>query len=210
MIDRKIFGSKAVAQMLAFLLALQFAAVPARAQATPASLSIIVVQGEGSNGRVRERATQEPVIRVVDENQQPVVGAAVVFTLPTEGATGVFGNGAKTVTVLTDRNGAAAAQGLRFNQIPGNVQVHVNVSYKGLTARTSILQVSTAPAGYKPPTNGHGHGKIIAILAVLAAGGAAGAVYATQKNGSTTTPTTPSAPVTIGLTPGAGTLAPPN
>jgi hypothetical protein len=133
----------------------------------------------------------------------------VVFTLPTEGATGEFGNGSKTLTVLTDSEGVAVAQGLRFNQIPGKVPVHVNVSYKGLTARTNITQIVVAPPGYKPGGGG-GSGKVIAIVAALAAAGAGGAFYALRSSGKTTSTTAPTAPAAIGITPGTGTLAPPH
>jgi hypothetical protein len=201
-------GSQAVARALASLLALQLAGVTAHGQAFPTSLTITVVQGEGAIGRVRERASQDPVVRVSDEKQNPLPGAAVVFTLPTEGATGSFANGAKTVTVMTDHEGIATAQGLRFNQIPGKVQMHVNVSYKGLTARTNILQVSEAPAGYQPKTGG-GSKKVIIILAVLAAGGAGGAAVALRGSSNSTPSATPAAPTAIGITAGAGTLAPP-
>ena len=199
-------GSNLLARGLAFLLVLQ---LPLDAQTLPTALQIVTVQGEGAAGRVQQKATQEPAVRVLDENEKPVSGAAVVFTLPTEGATGAFGNGSKTLTLVTDASGVASAQGLRFNQIPGKVPVHVNASYKGLTARTTILQISEAPAGYKPSTGG-GHGKLIAILAILGAAGAGGAYYAISQNTSSTTTTPiPTGPSPIGITPGTGTIAPP-
>ncbi len=202
-----IFGPRAAAQALAFTLALQMAGSPAAGQSLPTSLKIVVVQGEGIAGRVRQRAAQNPAVRIVDENEKPISGAAVVFTLPTEGATGVFAGGAKTFTIVTDAEGVAVAQGLRFNQIPGKVPVHVNASYKGLMARASITQIVEAPDGYKPGGGG-GSGKIIAILAILGAGGAGGAFYAMHKSGSTPS-AVPAGPPAIGITPGAGTLSPP-
>ena len=169
----------------------------------------VAVEGEGATGPVRERPSHVPVIRVADEKEKPVSGLAVVFTLPTEGATGAFPNGAKTLMVMTDAEGTATAQGFRFNQIPGKVQMNVNVSYKGLTARAYITQTSVAPAGYKPSKGGH-TGLLIAILAVAAAGGAGGAYFATHKSGTTTPSTTITGPLPISLTPGTGTLAPPH
>jgi hypothetical protein len=170
-------------------------------------LDLIVVRGEGATGRVRQRPAQEPVVRVLDDKQTPVVGAAILFTLPTEGATGVFANGEKSVIVLTDSQGAAAAQGLRFNHVPGKVQIHVGVSYRGLTTRAIITQFSEAPEGYKAKSGGTG--KVIAILAALAAGSAGGAVYALRKESSPPAPPTASGPAPIGITPGTPTLAPP-
>jgi hypothetical protein len=203
-----IFGSKIPARHLALVLAVQLAGPFAHGQGVPKAITISTIQGEGAIGRVQQRATLDPVVRVLDEKETPISGAAVVFTLPTEGATGGFGNGQKTVTIVTDREGIAAAHGLRFNQVPGKVPIHVSVSYKGLTARTNISQVSEAPAGYKPARGG-GSGKVLAIVAVLAAGGAAGALFAAQKSGGSTPAANPAAPAAISLAPGAGTLAPP-
>src|SRR5690349_13620147 len=109
-----IFGSRAAAQGLAFALALQLAGLPAAGQSLPTALNVITVQGDGSAGRVHQRATADPIIRVLDEREAPIAGAAVVFTLPTEGATGTFANGSRTSTTMTDSHGAATAQGLRF------------------------------------------------------------------------------------------------
>jgi len=205
-----IFGLESLAKTLAFALALQLAGAPALAQTLPTAINIVVVQGEGATGPVRQQPKTLPAVRIVDEKQAPVSGAAVVFTLPTEGATGEFSNGSKTLMMVTDAQGIASAKGLRFNQIPGKVPINVSASYKGLTARADIMQVSEAPAGYKPSSSGGHTGRIVAILAVLAAGGAGAAIYATHKNGST--PTTPTVPTVqpIGITPGTGTLAPPH
>jgi hypothetical protein len=203
------FGSQVLASGLVLGLAANLAGPLSLAQTLPVSITISTLKGDGATGRVRQRSSQDPVVRIVDDKDTPISGAAVVFTLPTEGATGAFGNGAKTVTIVTDNGGIAAAQGLRFNQIPGKVPVHISASYKGLTARANIVQLSEAPAGYKP--GGGGSGKIIAILAVLAAGGAGGAIYAaSQKSGSVPPASAPPAPVpAISLTPGTGSLAPP-
>jgi hypothetical protein len=200
--------SRTASQALALALAAQLVAPPIAGQGVPSAIEVVVLRGEGVSGRVRERSTQDPAVRVLDDKEAHVVGAAVVFTLPTEGATGVFGNGSKTLTVLTDSEGVAVAQGLHFNQVPGKVPVHVNVSYKGLTTRTNITQVVVAPPGYKPGGGG-GKGKVIAIVAGLAAAGAGGAIFALRSSGKTSTPTTP-APPGIGITPGTGTLSPPH
>jgi hypothetical protein len=204
-----IFGFQTLAKALSFALAVQLTGIPALGQTIPTALNIVVVEGEGDTGPVRQRPNHVPVIRVVDENEKPVSGAAVVFTLPTEGSTGVFPNGAKTLMVLTDASGEATAQGLRFNQLPGKVPVNINVSYKGLTAHTNVTQTSVAPAGYKPGGTGH-TGRLVTILVIVAAGGAGGAVYATRKSSNPTTAVTPAGPQPIGITAGTATLAPPH
>ncbi|HEV2446362.1 MAG TPA: hypothetical protein VGS58_10585 [Candidatus Sulfopaludibacter sp.] len=196
-------GPQSLACGLAALLAF-----PSAGQVLPSALAIVVEQGEGAVGTVGQLVGRDPAVRVVDENRKPVSDVAVVFTLPTEGATGTFGNGAKALTVMTDGQGMAAASHLRLSKVPGKVQVHVNASFKGLTARTNFTLISEAPAGYKP---GGGSGKIVAILAILAAGGAGGAVYAVTRNHGNTPPSSaPPALTPIGITPGTGTLAPPH
>src|SRR5215469_5875154 len=152
---RLTFGFSLPARAFALALALQFACATAPGQTLPTLLKIIAVEGDGATGPVRQRPSQIPGVRVVDENEKAVIGAAVVFTLPTEGATGEFPNGSKTLMVVTDAEGTAIAKGLRFNQIPGKVPISINVSYKGLTTRANLTQVSVAPEGYKPGGNSH-------------------------------------------------------
>lgn len=203
----RISRSTAVPRILASTLSLLLAGSPAGAQNLPSAINISAVQGDGATGRVRQPSSQAPVIRVVDEKELPVVGAAVVFTLPTEGPTGSFGNGSKTLTLMTDSRGVATVHGLRFNQIPGKVPIHVNASYRGLTARAIVTQISEAPAGYKP--GGSSAGKVIGILAILAAAGGGGAYYVRSQNKSASSPAPPPVPSSIGVTPGSGTIAPP-
>ncbi len=175
---------------------------------TPTQLNIVLVEGEGAIHNVGQRVAREPAIRVEDENRKPVAGAAVVFTLPTEGATGDFGNGSKTLMVMTDSAGQAATQGLRTNQVAGKTSIHVTVSYKGLYARGMISEENVLPPGAKPVTASKGgHGKLIAILVIIGGAAAGGAVYAMQQKGSSSTAAaTASSPAAIGITAGTGTI----
>jgi hypothetical protein len=196
------FWTKSLALGLSFLITFP----PLHAQTLPTELNIVVVEGEGAINNVRQRTAREPVVRVEDENHKPIVGAAVVFTLPTEGPTGMFPNGGKSLTMLTDREGMATAQGLRLNQTAGKMPIHVNASYRGLTARTSITQYSVLPPGAKASSGG-GHGVLIAVLVALGAAAAGGGAYlATHKSGSSTASITPPAVTPIGITPGTGTI----
>jgi hypothetical protein len=182
------------------------------AQSFPTQLSIVVIEGEGSINPVGQRVAKEPAVQIQDENHKPVAGAAVVFTLPTEGATGEFGRGAKSLTFLTDKQGRATAQGLRLNEIAGKIPIHVNASYRNLTARASITEYSVLPPGAKAKaitSSGKHHGALIGVLVVLGVAAAGGGAYlATHQNKQSSTPSaTPSAPVSIGVTPGTGTIA---
>src|SRR5437899_1160269 len=109
---------RSCAALLSYLLVLQSMLPPAAAQqAELPKLNIIVVEGEGAINNIRQRTAREPIVQVEDENHRPVAGAAVVFTLPSRGASGVFANGAKNVTVLTDDQGRAVARGLKPNNV---------------------------------------------------------------------------------------------
>jgi hypothetical protein len=205
-------GSKAVCVLLCN--ALFFAAVPSTyGQERPSRLNLVIVDGEGAINNVNQRADHDPVVRVEDENGKPIPGAAVVFTLPTDGSSGEFGNGERNLTVTTDAQGRAAAQGLKANNVPGRVLVHVNASYRGLTARINITQFNMAVPGRstvsKSSSSGHkGHKKLFIILAVVGAGAAGGIVAATSGGGSSTTGSASSAPPIV-ISPGSGAVGPP-
>lgn len=194
---------------LAWVLALELALAPGFAQTPPSeTLSVTVIEGEGAINNTRLRTARDLVVQVDDENKQPVAGAAVVFTLPSQGASGSFADNQKIATVTTDPQGRAVARRFQPNTAAGKLEIRVNASWKGRTGRATITQfnmlVEPAAAPKKP-----GSGKLVAILAIVGAGAAGGAVYATRKGGSTSAaPAAPPVPV-ITITPGAGTLGPP-
>jgi len=198
---------------LALSLILPVETLPAQDQdqtPPPAGLNLVVVEGEGAINNIRQRVSRDPIVRVEDTNRKPIAGAVVVFTLPTEGATGEFGGGSKSITVNTDAQGLAKAQGLKLGGIGGKLPIRVTASFRGVTASTTITQSIEVPPGVKPG-NPSGHGKIIAIIAVIGGAAAGGAIYATQrKNGTTTVTPPPTGPTPIGITPGTGTIAPPH
>src|SRR5690348_8350565 len=100
--------------------ALPFAA----AQDTPLKLNITIVEGDGAINNIRQRTAREPIVQVEDQNHRPIAGAAVLFELPGQGASGVFPNGSHTLTVMTDSQGRAVAHGLRPNNVKGQFQMH--------------------------------------------------------------------------------------
>ena len=193
---------------LSCLLWIQVVLPPAWAQNPPAKLQIVVVEGEGVANNVGQRSAKDPVIRVQDENDKPVSGAAVVFTLPTEGASGVFGNDEKTLIATTDARGEASATGLRVNQVAGRLQIHVNASYRGQTARTNITQFNMAVPGKR---SGGGGGKTAAIVLAIVGAAAGGGIAFALSNNKTPAPAGPAAPpvTPIGISAGTGTVGPP-
>jgi hypothetical protein len=198
---------KPMCAVLALLLYFQAVVQPVFAQAQPAGIQLTVVDGEGTINNVGQRSSKDPVVRVEDTNGKPVAGASVVFTLPTEGASGVFGNGEKTLIVVSDARGEAAATGLRVNTVAGRLPIHVNAPYRGLTARTNITQFSMIVPGKRV---GGRSAKLPLILLAIAGAAAGGAAVALRSgNGSTPGTVAPPTITPIGITPGTGIVGPP-
>jgi hypothetical protein len=193
---------RGLALLLSGLMALP--AIPvAAAQDTPGKLNLVIIEGEGAINNIKQRTAREPVVQVEDENHRPVAGAAVVFALPDQGATGTFPGGGHSLTVMSDNQGRAVARGLRPNNVQGQYQIHVTASKNGQTANKDISQTNALAAAGAATAAGIS-GKLLAVIGVAAAAATAGALYATH-NGGGNNPST--APVTIA--PGAGTVGPP-
>ncbi len=193
------------ALFLIVLLLFHFTGLPAWAQ-NPASLQIVIVEGEGAINNVKQRVNREPIVQVEDENHKPVAGAAIIFFLPNDGPGGTFANGSMTFTTTTNAQGQAVARGIRFNNQAGSMQIRVSASFAGQTAsaiitQTNVLGLATSGAsvgGMSLAT------KLLIIGAVVGGGIAAGVVLANHGGGSTST-----VPTTVTITPGTITVGGP-
>jgi len=189
---RKVSATRVISVVLACLLALRTIGALAGAQEQPKSrLNILIIEGEGAINNIRRRTAVEPIVQVEDENQRPVAGAVVVFLLPESGPSGVFPNGSRMNTAITDQQGRAAAKGLRPNEVVGQCQIRINATYQGMTGSTSIAQSNAmgpaAPAGRVS-------GKWIGILGTAGGVAAVGLVVAMRAR-RTPVPMTP--PITL-------------
>jgi hypothetical protein len=178
---------------LCLLISLDGLPPAAFAQNLPTRINIVVVAGEGASTAVRRRVTQDPAVRIEDDDQQPVAGVTVVFALPVSGTSGEFVNGSKTLAVVTDKAGLATAHGLKTNEIPGTLQIYVNASLNGLRARALINQIVEGVPGV---SQAQPHGKSSntwkwVLLGIAAAGGAAAGIYFGTRSSS-------NSPVSIG------------
>ncbi len=187
--------ARAFCVLLAEVVLLQTWPVPLKAQEQePTKLNISILEGEGSINNIRQRVAREAMVQVDDENHKPVAGVAVTFFLPEHGASGVFSNGGRSLTVMTDNTGRAVAQGMVPNKVAGDVQIRVVARFKSLDANTVIHEqnaVATAAAA-----GGAISGKVLAIILIAAAGVAGGVVAATRGGGSPTP--TPTVTITAG------------
>jgi hypothetical protein len=183
-----------------------FCMLAASADAQTAEIKIVIQEGQGAINNIHEHRAKEPVIQVLHEDGEPVVGASVVFQLPDDGPGGAFADDAKMLSVQTDDKGQAVAHGLRPNNVAGKFQIRVTASFHGQTANAVVSQINAEPAAAKSNT------RLIVILAIVGGAAAAGAAAALGHKGSSSTGvasgiTTP--PATI-LLPGSPSINPPH
>lgn len=168
-------------------------AEPAHAQ--PARLKIVVISGEDAVNVIQQRSASAPVVEVRDANNLPVAGATVTFSIRSAGAT--FGNGARTVSVITNASGQAAATGLTPTAA-GAVEIQAAASFQGQTAAAVITQTNVATAAQTAAASGAATGGSggISGTTIGIAGAAAGsaAIVATQLGGENATAPVDAAP----------------
>jgi hypothetical protein len=163
---------------------------PVRGQgaAAPRALNIVIVEGEGAINNLRQRVAREPIVQVEDENRKPVAGAIVIFTLPQNGASGVFADGSRVFSTVTGPDGRAAARSLTANNLKGELQIRVNASYQGQTASAVIRQANAAAAAAISA-------KTWTLIGILGAAAAAGiAIAATRGDDAAAGPGTAARP----------------
>jgi hypothetical protein len=163
---------------------------PAQAQApAPRSLRIVVIEGEGAVNIIQQKTAVAPIVEVRDQNNLPVGGATVTFTI--QGAnTAVFAGGSPTLTVTTNAAGRAIAAAV--NPLSsGSVQIQAAAAFQGQTAAATITQTNVLTAsqagsaaaggGASGGGGGLGGGAIAGISGGVAAAGAA-AVLSQQRD----------------------------
>ena len=197
---------RVLATGLSYLLILQTLPVRVVAQeAQTGQLNLVIVEGDGAINNIKQRTAREPIVQVEDENHKPVAGAAVVFLLPDQGASGTFANGSHTLTVTTDAQGRAVAHGFHPNAVQGKLEMRVSASFQGKTATATISQTNAAGAAAGAAAGIGISTKLLIIIAIAGAAAAAGAIAATRGGSS---PQAAAQSTTI--TPGTGTVGAPH
>jgi hypothetical protein len=167
---------------------------PVSAKAPGTTLRIVILEGEGAINVIKQRVNREAVVQVVDENNQPVSGAMVVFTLPDTGPGGIFANGSRTLLAHTNSAGKAAAMGFKANSAVGKFQLMISASHKGVATTATVTQTNAVTAAAAGGTAAGtataaaaGISKtLIAVIAIAGAAAAGGAVAASGGNGGST------------------------
>jgi hypothetical protein len=187
-------GTSALSVFLAFLMLAE--GLPARLSAqtpAPTQLNIVILEGEGAINNLRQRVSREAIVQVEDENHKPLSAVAVIFLLPDHGASGVFLDGSRSLTVMTDAQGKAIARGIQPNKVSGKMQIRVTAKYQGLTQSTVITQANAVGAA----AAGGMSGKLLTLILVGAAGAVAVTAFALTRGGTPTAVVTPGTP-TVG------------
>jgi hypothetical protein len=116
-----------------------------------------------------------------------VAGAAIVFSLPSQGASATFANNSTILNLVTNHAGKAFASGLKANNIAGTFRITVTASFQGQTASAVMMQTNViagaaagtgAAGGTGAGTGGGTAGTAGGGTAAGAGGGAAGAAGA--------------------------------
>ena len=184
------------------LIAEQQAPAPAQATATPQKYKLTILEGASSSKRVKKgRVSSEAVVKITDENDVPVAGIAVAFTLPQLSAGGAaFAGGGLTSVATTTATGIASSGA--FSAAAGSsfgVSVAASVPGGVLTGTVSVSTAAGAAGGTAGGAAGAGTGAgvstglIVGIVAGAVAVAAVAAKVLTNGKGGTTTP--PAAPV---------------
>ena len=170
----------------------------ASAQARP-GLKIVVLEGEGAVNNLELGTAGEPVVEVRDENDTPLAGAQVTFSLPERGPSGSFFGSGTNLRVTTDQQGRATGSRFQQNRTEGRFQIRVTAVYGERTGAVDISQsnvLTTENINRVVQANGKfGRGKLIAILT---AGAIVGIVLANRDGNGSSTTTVPGTTITPG------------
>ncbi len=162
----------------------------------PKEIKIVVLEGEGAKNDIKSGAAVAPRVQVMDDKDQPVEGAEVIFRLPMAGASGAFSGWVRSQTVRTDSDGVAEAGGYAPNDTEG--RFNIRVTAKAGQADASVVIAQSNVGGSSKRSN-----KKWWILGAIGAGaGVAIGVAAARDSSSGGTVTTPvsiaAGPVSVG------------
>lgn len=133
---------------LCLLLALPPAAVaqggPSPAAAQPAlirSLRVIALAGNQEMNDLENRVMADLVVQVLDQTDQPVEGADVVFRFPPEGPSAAFAGQNLAQTFRTNADGQVAATGWTANGKVGSFKVQVTAT-RGVEQGSAVITMT--------------------------------------------------------------------
>jgi hypothetical protein len=103
-------------------------------------LKIKLLDGDGAFNDIKRKTGHGMSVEVLDENNQPLVGAEVTFTAPNFGASGTFSNGNRAMTVKTNMQGVAQVEPLLPNLTEGRFNIAVTARQGDREGSAVIVQ----------------------------------------------------------------------
>ena len=162
-------------------------------------LGLKILQGSQARNNAKSGKAVEPQVLVQDEQAEAVVGAEVVFSLPSSGPSGTFKGGGRSFRTTTGEDGKATGTGFRAQKPCGKLEIEVRASLAGVEA--DRIRIAQENKGCGPPT-----AAVIAIVALAGGGGAGAAMALSAKKDGKNGPTPP--PIAT-IQPGAPVFGPP-
>jgi hypothetical protein len=161
----------------------------------PGSLRIIVLEGNNVVNSIPLGRSVMPVVEVRDENELPVEGATVVFTLPENGPGGTFAGNQNALTARSNSQGQTAAPFL-INGLSGKFEIKVTATLGNRMGETVITQTNAAGGQVGKAAVSKPWYKKWYVWAIVGGAAAAGGVTAwALTRGSDTVTITPGGPV---------------
>jgi hypothetical protein len=181
-------------------------AAPVTQPATVQSLKIIPLSGNQGMNDLERKIMVSLVVQVVDQSDQPVDGADVVFRFPLNGPGATFANQKIAQTFRTNADGQASATGWTSNGKVGTFRVQVTASRGNELGFATISMTNvTRIVGGARVREKHwwsSKGAKIGIAVGAAAVIAVAVILATRGSGS-------KSPTVITATPGSPTIGAP-
>jgi hypothetical protein len=165
-----------------------------------------VIRGDNGVNNISTRTAEEPIVEVRDSDLNPIEGAAVTFFLPQSGPGATFGGGGTIQGTQTDSTGRAVGTELTPNDLVGQFEIEIQVTYEQQTVSTSISQRNTL-TGIVESGGGSSAAVILGIVGAAAAG--VGLALARRSGGGGGGGTPPPSSTPIRITPGTPTVGEP-
>jgi hypothetical protein len=105
-------------------------------------LNVIVLEGDKVVNSIPTQQSTAVIVEVRDENEFPLEGAEVVFTLPSSGGAGTFARNGLTYTTRTDASGQAAAPPLVLKSA-GKFQITVTATLGNRKGEAKVTQTNS-------------------------------------------------------------------
>jgi hypothetical protein len=173
---------------------------PAAQLPTTENLKLLILAGQREANDLQRRVMAPLVVQVLDQSDNPVEGAEVVFRFPASGPGASFDGLKAAQTFRTNAEGQARATNWTANNQVGSFQVRVTASLgnqfgQAIVSMSNVTRV-TSDTGKKPR---HWMSKKVAIIVIAVAAGTVTGILVSRNSGG-------GGPAIVTISPGTPTL----